>query len=133
MPNPQASRSKNELTPRPWQALLLALATAAVAFAVYIPSLNHTFLDWDDTGTVASNPDFNPPDASKWGHYWTGAYLELYMPLTYMFWGSIANSAYDPNSTPHLDPAVFHWASAALHGLCAAMVFLVLLRLVRKP
>lgn len=133
MPNPQASRSKNEFTPRPWQALLLALATAAVAFAVYIPSFNHKFLDWDDQGTVATNPDFNPPDAGKWGHYWTGAYLELYMPLTYMFWGGIANSAYDPNSTPHLDPAVFHCASAALHGLCAAMVFLVLLRLARKP
>lgn len=133
MPNPQASRSKNEFAPRPWQALLLALATAAVAFAVYIPTLNHKFLDWDDTGTVATNPDFNPPDVGKWGHYWTKAHLELYMPLTYMFWGSLANSAYDQSAAPHLDPAVFHCASAVLHGLCAAMVFLVLLRLVRKP
>ena len=133
MPNPQASRSKNEMAPRPWQALLLALAVGVVAFAVYLPTLGHKFLDWDDQGTVAINPDFNPPDMGKWGHYWTGAYLELYMPLTYMFWGGIANSAYDPSSNPHLDPAVFHCASAVLHGLCAAMVFLVLLRLVRKP
>ncbi len=133
MPNPQASRPKNELAPRPWQALLLALATAAVAFAVYIPSLNHKFLDWDDMGTVAANLDFNPPDAGKWGHYWTGAYLELYMPLTYMFWGGVANAAYDPSTTPHLDPAMYHCAGALLHGLCAAMVFLVLLRLASKP
>lgn len=133
MPNPQASRSKNEIAARPWQALLLALVIGVVAFAAYLPTLNHKFLDWDDTGTVATNPDFNPPDAGKWGHYWTGAYLELYMPLTYMFWGGLANSAYDPGATPQLDPAVFHCASAVLHGLCAAMVFLVLLRLVCKP
>ena len=133
MPNPQASRSKNELSPRPWQALLLALVIGVVAFAVYLPTLGHKFLDWDDQGTVATNPDFNPPDMGKWGHYWTGAYLELYMPLTYMLWGGVANSAYDPSTTPHLDPAVFHCASAMLHGLCSAMLFLVLLRLVRKP
>src|SRR5689334_8594340 len=86
-PKPVSSRQRSsspvDPSPSRWRSALLALLIGVVTLAIYLPTLRDDFLDWDDQNTVAVNPDFNPPTPENWGHYWTGEYLELYVPLTY--------------------------------------------------
>src|SRR5690348_3260693 len=85
--DPSDSRGRNAV---------LALLIGVVTLAFYLPTLRNEFLDWDDQETVAVNPDFNPPTPENWGHYWTHSFLELYMPLTYTFWGMVALMSVGP-------------------------------------
>jgi protein O-mannosyl-transferase len=114
---------------------VLTLLVALITLAVYLPTARHNFLDWDDQDTVAANPDFIRPATADWSHYWTQPYIELYMPLTYTFWGMLAGIAYTPGAGGggSLNPAVFHFASAALHAISATLIFWILVRLARNP
>src|SRR5688500_1925594 len=97
----------------------------------------HEFTGWDDPGTIHQNPSFNPPTLPKVAWYWTAwgerAPMGLYVPLTYTFWGALAEVAYlkvpDPTGI-RLNPYVFHGANLALHVLSTLVVFELLRRLV---
>jgi tetratricopeptide (TPR) repeat protein len=114
----------------------MSLLLAAPVAAIYAPTLRHDFLDWDDNETVQHNPDFDPNNAhADYTHYWFKPYLELYMPLTYMAWGTTAQISQTRNPSGGgnvLVPAGFHVLSVALHCINGVLVFLVLRRLIAR-
>jgi Flp pilus assembly protein TadD len=58
--------------------------------------------------------------------YWREPYMDLYVPVTYMVWGVVAGVSYGDVG---LDPRVFHTFNVLLHAGNAALVFLLLRRL----
>src|SRR5580692_7115836 len=125
----QSDQVSSQLAHRPSgpPAKWLGVAVAFASILAFWPILNNNFITLDDGNLVSRNPDFNPPQPSHWGHYWTGpnqeAYKphELYMPLTNMLWGvtsMIAQTA-DTTGKTTLNPAVFHGISLLLHAISA--------------
>ena len=113
---------------------LMSLLIVVLTAAIYWPVIGHDFLDWDDNQTVQHNPDFDRNNFNAdYTHYWVQPYLELYMPLTYMAWGAVAQVSQmrNPAGAGHvLDPAGFHLLSVTLHCINSVLVFLVLRRLI---
>lgn len=115
---------------------VLVLAALIVVFA---PVLRAQFVQWDDFKTIAANPDLNPPSAKGVLRYWDPRrpYMDLYVPVTYTAWATVAvisgpatpPPASRPAPGPRLDPAAFHGASLAVHTMAALMAFLILRRL----
>jgi Flp pilus assembly protein TadD len=118
-----------------WIPLLLVLATLLTFGRVVIDQ----FGPIDDEQTLYANPRLNPPDFAApdgipW--YWSHAYMSLYAPVTYTAWGVLAKAAYAPEADPagmHLNPAVFHAASLAVHAAAVLLVYAILRRLLRRP
>ena len=96
------------------------------------PVVTAEFIPLDDPTNVSRNPDYNPPQLAKLGHYWTGPFLNMYAPLTYTAWAGVARVAW-MDSQDHggvqLNPYVFHAANLVLHLVCAGLVFALLRRL----
>src|SRR4051812_22503026 len=53
------------------------------------------FTEWDDTMTVARNPNFTPPSLHGLVYVWTHAHMGLYVPATYTAWWAISILAAD--------------------------------------
>ena len=96
------------------------------------PVVTAEFIPLDDSANVSRNPDYNPPEIAKLGHYWTGPFLNMYAPLTYTAWAGVARVAWmdsQDHSGLQLNPYVFHAANLFLHVVCAALVYNILRKL----
>jgi Tfp pilus assembly protein PilF len=106
----------------------LAVSVSLITFAVYLSSLHHGFVEWDDAQYVVENPHIRSLDWSflKWAFF--DFYASNWHPLTwishavdYAIWG--------------LNPLGHHLTSIVLHAVnTGAVVFLVigLLRAARE-
>ncbi len=102
----------------------LAVLTALVTLAVYIPALRNGFVNWDDPTLVYDNVHIRSIDLGllKWA--FTNTVIASWFPLTvfsfaldYAVWG--------------LDPWGFHLTNNVLHALNTALVFILCVRLVQ--
>jgi len=93
--------------------LLWLLAIVALTFAVYVPSLDNDFTNWDDTHLVTENPAVLHQDAHA---ILTQPVVGNYIPLT------IASLALNYKMSG-LDPRSYHWLNLLLHLANTALVF----------
>jgi len=103
--------------------LLLALALAVMAVLPFSQAVRHPFLAYDDDTFVTDNPAVRAGLTAA-GVSWafTSTYAANWQPLAWI--SHMADvELYD------LDPAGHHGTNLALHGLNAALLFLLLLRL----
>jgi Flp pilus assembly protein TadD len=128
--NPNRDGSGAPIGVRAAGAALLAL----VVLAAFYPVLGHEFLEWDDHLVLSQNPDFLPPRGSTLGHYWTGAYMQFYVPLTYTIWWTIAHFAAHPAAGGGyvLSPMPYHAANLIAHLGAALFAYRLLARLTRS-
>jgi Flp pilus assembly protein TadD len=107
---------------------------ALLVLAAFYPVLGHEFLEWDDHVAISQNPDFLPPRLSTLGHYWTGQFMQFYVPLTYTIWWVIAQFAAHagPDGRFVLSPAPYHAANLIAHIGAAVLAYLLLARLTRS-
>ncbi|MGD0389494.1 MAG: tetratricopeptide repeat protein [Tepidisphaeraceae bacterium] len=112
-----------------WRAAAPILCTILLAgtAAVFIPARNFAFLNWDDIDEVTENPLLHPPAADQLRQIWSGPYLELYAPLTYTAWWSLARMGAGDN------PYAFHLLNVLLHLACVGLVFSILRLCVKSP
>jgi hypothetical protein len=101
-----------------------------------LPVIRNGFCYVDDALNVA-NAQMTPPtfDGEHLLWFWRHPNEGLYIPLTYMVWGVLAALTYV--QTPdehgfHVDAHVLHAASLGWHLLNVALVFTLLLRLLRR-
>src|SRR5678815_3539905 len=75
-----------------------------------------------------------PPRPPTLGHYWTGAYAQFYVPLTYTIWWTIAHVAAHPgaNGGYVLAPMPYHAANLLAHVGAAVFAYRLLARLTRS-
>jgi Flp pilus assembly protein TadD len=111
-----------------------AALLVAVVFAAFYPVLGHEFLEWDDHLVISQNPDFLPPRLATLGHYWTGAYMQFYVPLTYTIWWAIAHFAahVGPDGAYVLSPTPYHAANLIAHIGAAVFAYRLMARLTRS-
>jgi hypothetical protein len=113
----------------------LVIVVFVISIAVWLPCLRNDFVDWDDLNMIVHNPRFNPPTWANAGWYWFHPAFDLYWPMTTTLWAGLARVGWldvPDQFGGHLNPAVFHLASALLHSLATAILFLVLVRFTRN-
>lgn len=113
---------------RRWLALLLAVLTLASFSRLF----RADFTNFDDTFTVARNPQLTPPTWSSAARNWTRSDQDIYMPLTRSAWSAIATVAQLQQPSPagsRLNPLPFHVANVLLHVASVLLVFSILLQL----
>ncbi|MHB8893722.1 MAG: tetratricopeptide repeat protein [Candidatus Geothermincolia bacterium] len=104
-------------------ALLLAVSLAALAILPFAQAVRHPFLAYDDDRFVTENPAVRSgltPAGVIWA--FTSSYAANWQPLAWI-------SHMTDVELYGLDPAGHHGTNLALHGLNAALLFLLLLRL----
>lgn len=116
-----AARPMAATVPR---AGVLAALIAAIAVAVFSPTLGHDFVNWDDHANFVHNAGYRGLGAEQLRWMVQSVHMGHWIPLTwltlgldYVLWG--------------LDPAGYHLTNVLLHGLNAAVFFLLALRLLR--
>ncbi|MGO8669777.1 MAG: tetratricopeptide repeat protein [Capsulimonadaceae bacterium] len=107
---------------------------------VFAASCRYSFVGWDDPLNISKDPHLNGTAPVDIGYFWTHSFLHVYRPIIYSFWGLVATIAILPSpvtetaiGTYRVDPHVFHAAGLMLHLLNVSLVYLLLVRLVRKP
>lgn len=102
----------------------VALFCCLMAFVVYIPALNNSFVNWDDPDYVYENPHIRTLDLPFFAWMFSSFHMQNWHPLTwfshaldYTFWG--------------LNPAGHHLTSIVLHALNTFLVVLLTSRLLR--
>lgn len=118
-------------------ALAWGAAVVLVVILVYAQTLRFPFFPfWDDDIHVHSNPHIANLSWSSIGALWSGPWQQLYIPLTYTVWAALAlisrTVSGEPLAGGALNAAWFHGANVLLHSLAAAMVFLLLRRVLEK-
>src|SRR5512141_2657456 len=100
----------------------IAGAVALLTFAVYLPALQNSFVEWDDNLYVYENPHIRSFNFDLFRWAFSTFYAANWHPLTwishaldYAVWG--------------LDPAGHHLTSAVLHSLNTFLVVLLALKL----
>src|SRR5947208_844695 len=68
----------------------------AVTFLAMARLCGMEFSWWDDNYTLHHNPLMNPATWATVRHYWTHAYMGLYVPVTYTAWAGLAALAHVP-------------------------------------
>ena len=108
---------------RPWAIAALLVVVAGITAALYLPTLHYSFLNWDDNRYVLENPWIRSWSPSNLHHIFTAPYFANFLPLhlvsymvDYRLWG--------------LNPFGYHLQSVMLDALNAALVLLVVRRLV---
>lgn len=104
--------------------ILLILLTVAV----FWPVCGYKFLLWDDYDNVAQNPIF-PLTSESLLRIWYLPYLDLYMPVTYTVWGTLAQAArlgVPDHLGLRLDPHPFHALNLLVHLLSVLIVYRLL-------
>jgi len=111
-------------------ALVLLVFVPLVTFGPSV--LRDHFVNWDDEGQLYQNPDFNPPSVSSVIKYWHSPHMNLYIPVTYTLWGSVAALAQTKPDAEgiSLDPIWFHALNLILHMGASLVVFAVLRKLI---
>src|SRR6185369_13299455 len=81
-----ASDNRNS-SPRCLVACGFSLALIAITLVVYHRVVGFKLLTWDDDQHIIENEYFNPLSWSNLLHFWGYAYIYLYIPISYMFFG----------------------------------------------
>lgn len=103
--------------------LLLAVTLALIAILPFAQSVRHPFLAFDDDTFVTENPAVRAGlTAAGLSWAFTSSYAANWQPLAWI-------SHMADVELYGLDPAGHHGTNLALHGLNAALLFLLLLRL----
>jgi Tfp pilus assembly protein PilF len=108
---------------------LAILSLILVPLFVFSPSvLRDHFVNWDDEGQLYQNPDFNPPTFHSVVKYWRTPHMNLYMPITYSLWGSVAAVAKTPPDRDGiaLNPVWFHALNLMLHIAATLAAWMIL-------
>jgi hypothetical protein len=103
--------------------LILGAILVVCTAGAYLPARHFQFVDWDDYDEVIQNPLLHPATAAHLHQIWAQPYLRLYAPLTYSLWWVISKFSLTADS-----PAAFHLLGIALHLICAALVYSILLK-----
>jgi protein O-mannosyl-transferase len=110
--------------------LILSLVVAGV----FWPVCMNDFVRWDDTHNVVNNPHFQSHFIKNISYFWTHAYKDLYVPLTYSVWAAIIPFAKLNSATGTaegmLNPHIFHAINWIFHVLSALTVYMILRHLV---
>lgn len=113
--------------PAPAAAVAILLALTLLAFS---PVLAAGFIRLDDYRHILENASLQRPSFSGLLRYWTQPYFGLFIPVTYSVWW--ATAAITQLFGPLQQSAwVFHALNLACHMVNAALVFLIVARLLR--
>jgi protein O-mannosyl-transferase len=116
-------RGAPEASPaRTWLGWAIPLAIALVGMLAFLPGLDGAFLDWDDRENFLHNPHYRGLGPTKVHWMFTSGLLGHWIPLT---WLSLALDWH----VWGMDPFGYHLTSLLLHGLAAALFYLVARRL----
>jgi len=96
------------------RAWLLAIATAAIAFIVFLPTLTNQFVDWDDTGVLTENENYRGLTGEHIAWMFTTNHYGHYQPITWLTYG-VDYVLWGMNPTGyHLTNNLFHAANTLL-------------------
>lgn len=109
----------------PSAASLAALATALF----FLPVLWGGFIQLDDPRHLMENPAYHVGLGEGLSLIWRAPYFGLYIPVTYTAWKLIVALGGLGSEVPVFDPRLFHALSLLLHAANAALVALILARL----
>ena len=98
-----------------------AAGVAAITLLTFAPLFGFPFLNWDDQEIFVRNQALRAPGVVLWA--WATRFMEHYQPLAWMEWAAVDRAV-------GLTPAAAHALNVVLHALCAAMVVLLVRRLV---
>ena len=104
----------------------LLLLTAVIVFT-FADTTKNQFVNWDDQSEITENVHFNPVTLAGLQWNWSNTQLSLYMPITYMVWGGVAEFAHRENG--QLQPKAFHVLNLCLHLICIMLVFGLIIQL----
>lgn len=113
----------------------LGVLLVAIVLLTFGRSAVFDFLTWDDGLNVYKNELLNPPTGGHLWDLWRQPNLELYIPLPYTAWWTIAKFAhvdFPDEQGSQLNPWLFHAANIAVHALTVLAVFGFLRRLLAK-
>ncbi len=96
----------------------IAILPALITFLFYLPSLNNSFVNWDDPENILNNPHIRSLSLDSIGWMFTNFYQAFWIPLN---WLSLALDY----SLGHLDPVTYHFHNLSLHCLNTLLVFFV--------
>jgi len=104
------------------RALLPGLLIAAIAAAVYLPSLGNGFVEWDDQVYVYESEGLalTGPAFIRWA--FTAVVSSNWHPFTMLVYGALYRLF-------GLDPAGYHLANLVLHALNTFLVFVLAMKL----
>jgi tetratricopeptide (TPR) repeat protein len=97
---------------------LIAIIIGLISFALYLPTLEHDFLNMDDMNNIVNNPNMSVPDLDfiKW--MFGSFYKAIWHPLTW-FSFSVDYALWEH------DPRGFHLTNIILHALNSLLVVLL--------
>ena len=100
-----------------WRRYLPIIVAICAALA-YLPSLGGEFVTWDDNRNFLDNPAYRGLGLTQLAWMWTSTHMGHYVPLTwmtlgldYLIWG--------------MNPLGYHIQNVVLHGLNAALVYVL--------
>lgn len=117
-PNPPRSALKTSAV-----SIAVAILVGVVTLALFLPTLNNGFVNWDDDVNLINNPDFR---GFSWEHLkwmWTNQLMSHYVPLTWMSFGLDYVLWKDSPFGYHLMNALLHAANAGIFFLLAVALF----------
>nr|AIE90229.1 tetratricopeptide repeat domain-containing protein [uncultured marine thaumarchaeote AD1000_01_F04] len=123
-PTRQVSTSGESPTGVPlWAASALAFA---IAFTIFYPTLEFSFLDWDDPQNFIQNTSYRGLGSEQLKWMFTEFHMGHYQPLTWLTFGlDYVRSGMDPRG--------YHLTNTVLHGLNALLFVLLCVRLLAIP
>ena len=106
-----------------WLPIGSCLLLVALVFAVFYPVLGGAFLHWDDTPNISANLHLNGLGWRQLHWMFTDTtYMWRYSPLCWLTWSALKQWF-------GLNPVAFHLAVLAFHAVNAALVFLLIRKL----
>ncbi len=104
-------------------AYMAAFLAALAAFLVYLPSLQHGFVNWDDQAYIYDNPDIRSLDLGFLKHVFTSVLVANWHPLTMLSF-AVDFRLWGLNPLPyHLENIILHAINTFLVGLVTARLF----------
>jgi tetratricopeptide (TPR) repeat protein len=103
---------------------LPALLVFLITLALYLPHLDHPFLNWDDPQNLLENPHFRSWSWSDLKWMLTRFHLGVYQPLSWLSW-SVDYRIWG------LDPFGYHLTNLLLHCANAVLLYYLALSLLR--
>lgn len=100
-------------------------ALFAAACAAFFPCLFNSFVNWDDTVYLHTNPLIASLDASSLARLFSTAYQQAYTPLSFLTF-ALERPLFG------LDPLPYHAVSIVIHALNAVLVYAVFFLLTRS-
>lgn len=98
--------------------MLAPALAAAAAFLVYLPSLNHGFVGWDDPMFLLGQEGWRGIGPAQWAWSFRATVGGVWQPLAYLSYGL-------DYALWGLKPAGYHLTSALIHSANAALVALI--------